>query len=399
MQVLARSKGRNAIKAAAYRAGERLRDEGKGEAFDYSRRRGVVHTEILLPDGAPEWMADREKLWNHVEAIEKRRDAQVAREINIALPHELSAAERKELLLNFVREHFVRRGMVADVCFHNPIPEKGDSPQNFHAHVMLTMRQATSKGLRAVKTREWNSDELLNQWRSAWAEQQNRALERAGHRSRVDHRTLEAQQAEASARGDRAAAIALDRTPEIHVGPQAHQASKRNWRHESRNRQAGPYRIFGGDKARRRNVRYPSFDTGSRLQRNMAIVESNGQRFERIVDRLHVRLGAWRKRHQRLSKEEFAEQRAWERASASAARQREWQRRRDQEAVIRAMVNGRAFRWPKRKHRMVLMDKLIRDIDDVIRSLLGIRLQNRRRHAHLARGLSRERERSRGRER
>jgi ATP-dependent exoDNAse (exonuclease V) alpha subunit len=223
---------------AAYRAGERLQDIRSGKECDFSRRRGVAHSEILLPEGAAPFLADREKLWNYVERMEARQDAQLAREINFALPHELDAVQRRELVLGFVREAFVSRGMVADVAIHEPVPEKGDDPRNHHAHVMLTMRQATRTGLRPVKTREWNSDALLREWRGQWAGHQNRALERAGHGARVDHRTLERQREDAIARKDRVAAAALDREPEIHIGPQAAKASRKK-RRVSRDREAG----------------------------------------------------------------------------------------------------------------------------------------------------------------
>jgi hypothetical protein len=92
--------------------------------------------------------------------METRRDAQLAREINLALPHDLDAAQRRELLLNFVREAFVRRGMVADVAIHAPVFGKGERPHNHHGHILLALRQATASGLRSIKTQGWNSDRL-----------------------------------------------------------------------------------------------------------------------------------------------------------------------------------------------------------------------------------------------
>jgi hypothetical protein len=231
VQVLGRGSGRknldgtpklkpdNAVAAAAYRAGDKLRDEREGKAQNYSRRGGVVYRDILVPEGAAMWLADREQLWNAVERMESRRDAQLAREINLALPHELSAEARRELTVAFVKEHFVARGMVADIALHDPQPKKGDDPRNFHAHIMLTLRKATKAGLHEVKTREWNSRQLLDHWRQAWAQHVNRALERVGRKERVDHRTLVAQRDEAKAKGDRKAYVELDRAPEIHIGP------------------------------------------------------------------------------------------------------------------------------------------------------------------------------------
>ncbi len=118
----------NAVAAAAYRAGEKLRDERRGETHDYSRRQGVAYREIMVPEHAPAWLADRETLWSTVEKMETRVDAQLAREINAALPHELSAEERRALVQDFVREQFVSCGMVADFALHDPVPEKGTIP-------------------------------------------------------------------------------------------------------------------------------------------------------------------------------------------------------------------------------------------------------------------------------
>jgi hypothetical protein len=232
-QVVQRSKGRNVVAMAAYRAGAKLEDRGSGRVADYGRKRGVAHAEIMAPEGSADWLRDRERLWNGVEAMEKRKDAQLAREINLALPDELDAAGRLELVRGFVQSQFVAHGMVADVAIHEPVAERGDDPRNHHAHVLLTMRQATSEGLRAVKTREWNSDSLLQSWREAWAEMQNLAFERAGHRERVDHRTLAAQRDEARQRGDRVKAVELDRVAEIHIGPKARQIDGRIARKES----------------------------------------------------------------------------------------------------------------------------------------------------------------------
>lgn len=225
VQIIKRSKGQSVIAAAAYRAGERIRDDRTNQLHDYSRRRGVVHSEILLPPGAAGFLSEREALWNHVERMEGRKDSQLAREINLALPHELDAIQRREMLLNFVGEAFVTRGMVADVAIHAPVLEKGDHEHNHHAHILLTLREATATGLRPVKTREWNSDQQLLKWRTLWADHQNRALVRAGVDARVDHRSLADQKNAAVERGDRRAAATLDRKPEVHVGPKGRHVS------------------------------------------------------------------------------------------------------------------------------------------------------------------------------
>ncbi len=103
----------------------KLKDERSGKAQDYSRRPGVAHREIIVPDNAHLWLADREKLWNEVERLEARRDAQLAREFNVALPYELNADQRRELVQGFVREQFVARAMVADFALHDPVAAKG----------------------------------------------------------------------------------------------------------------------------------------------------------------------------------------------------------------------------------------------------------------------------------
>ena len=189
---------------------------------DYTRKRGVVHTEIMLPDGAAPWLSDRAKLWNHAQARETRKDSQLAREINLALPHELDDAQRLDLLRDFVRTEFVAKGMAADIAVHAPVADRGDDPRNHHAHIMLTLRQAGPDGLFKTKTRAWNTRDELKAWRDSWEQQQNRALARANQRDRVNHRSLADQRAVAMARGDTDLARALDRLPEIHVGPAAY---------------------------------------------------------------------------------------------------------------------------------------------------------------------------------
>lgn len=208
-QVISRGDGRQATAAAAYRSGSRLRDERTGLLFDYRRRGGVVHTAILAPESAPDWMKDRTQLWNAVETVERRKDAQLSREIQLALPHELSHEQRVELVEGFVREAFVERGMVADIAIHGPHRE-GDE-RNHHAHVMLTMRELLGDGF-GKKVRDWNDKEQLGEWREQWAAHVNRTLERSGHKDRVDHRSYE----------DRG----IDREPEPKQGPVATQMER-----------------------------------------------------------------------------------------------------------------------------------------------------------------------------
>ncbi|MCA1441258.1 MobA/MobL family protein [Ensifer sp. IC4062] len=296
--------GSKAVAAAAYRAGERLVDRANSEVHDYSRRGGVAHSEIIAPPGSAPWLTDRETLWNTVEAMEVRKDAQLAREFNMALPHELSQDDRLDLVRTFLETHFVRRGMVADFALHDPLPDHGQSEKNFHAHVMLTLRRATAKGLDPVKTREWNSKELLNVWRSEWASACNLALERAGKRTRIDHRTLAAQREEALARHDKARAMELSRTPEIHVGPKARQIVRGGRVPVSRVREVNAHRKREAvAPAQRRQRNYPSFDHGSRLSWLEQIVAGNNVQLKRDLvtinrrfDRMNRKLDHWQRR-------------------------------------------------------------------------------------------------------
>ena len=205
-QVIKRSEGKSSVASAAYRSGQRLVDERTGIIHDYSRKGGVLHSEILSPDKTPEWMHDRAQLWNAVEAVERRKDAQLAREIQLSLPHELTHEQRVELVQDFVQEQFVEHGMIADIAVH--APGKDGDERNHHAHIMLTMRDVMADGF-GKKNREWNSPETLTEWREHWALYQNLALERHGHHGRVDHRSYEAQ--------------GIDREPTQHLGPTAFQ--------------------------------------------------------------------------------------------------------------------------------------------------------------------------------
>ena len=186
VKVVARSEGKSAVAAAAYRSGTRLREHRTGILSDFSQKRGVQHTEILAPATAPAWMSDRSTLWNTVEEVEKRCDAQLARDLEIALPTELNDTAQVELLRDFVRREFVAKGMVADCAIHR------DNPNNPHAHVLLTLRRIGPNGF-GFKERAWNSRANLLSWRIAWAEVANDHLAKAGFSTRIDHRTLKAQ--------------------------------------------------------------------------------------------------------------------------------------------------------------------------------------------------------------
>jgi Ti-type conjugative transfer relaxase TraA len=193
-KVIGRGTGRSAVAAAAYRSASRLEDERLGRAHDFINKPGVVHSEVMLPEGAPERMRDREALWNEVEAIEKRKDAQLAREVEFAIPRELNkeqgiALAREFVAREFVAREFVDRGMVADLNVHWDIGADGESKP--HTHVMLAMREVGPDGFGA-KVREWNATALLQQWRERWAEHANERLRALGIAARIDHRSHDA---------------------------------------------------------------------------------------------------------------------------------------------------------------------------------------------------------------
>jgi Ti-type conjugative transfer relaxase TraA len=178
------------VASAAYRSASRLRDERLDCGHDFSAKRGVVHSEVLLPENAPEAWSDRERLWNNVEAFEIRKDAQLAREVEFALPREMTEAQGIELARDFVQSEFVDRGMVADLNVHWDIGEDG-MPKP-HAHVMLTMRSVNEDGF-GPKVRDWNRTEMVERWRQRWAELANERLAELDIDARIDHRSLEAQ--------------------------------------------------------------------------------------------------------------------------------------------------------------------------------------------------------------
>lgn len=194
-KVISRAAGSSAVAAAAYRSAERLHDERLGRSHDFSNKSGVVHSEVMLPEGATEEWRDREKLWNDVEAAELRKDAQLAREIEFAIPREMTQEQGIALARDFVRTEFVERGMVADLNVHWDIGADGLARP--HAHVMLTMREIRigedGSAEFGAKVRGWNRTELLTHWREAWAEHVNGRLAALDIDARVDHRTLEAQ--------------------------------------------------------------------------------------------------------------------------------------------------------------------------------------------------------------
>jgi Ti-type conjugative transfer relaxase TraA len=189
-KVISRAAGSSAVASAAYRSASRLHDQRLDRHQDFSDKSGVVHSEVMTPDGVPEHLRDRESLWNAVEAGEVRKDAQLAREVEFAIPRELTQEQGIELARDFVRETFVDQGMIADLNVHWDIGEDGLARP--HAHVMLTMRSVDENGF-GPKVREWNRTELLEQWREDWGVHVNERLAELGIDARIDHRSLEAQ--------------------------------------------------------------------------------------------------------------------------------------------------------------------------------------------------------------
>ena len=209
VQVISRASGRTAVSAAAYRAGERLHDERLDRDHDFRARSGVEHSEILLPKGAPEQWSDRERLWNDVEAFEKRKDAQLAREIEFAIPREMTREQGIDLARDFVQAEFVDRGMIADLNVHRDIDADGQPKP--HAHVMLTMREAGPDGFGA-KIREWNAQENVERWRERWADHVNTRLAELDIDARIDHRSLADQ--------------GIDLEPQSKIGGPAHRMER-----------------------------------------------------------------------------------------------------------------------------------------------------------------------------
>ncbi|MBR3743418.1 MAG: MobA/MobL family protein [Clostridia bacterium] len=236
-----RSAGQSAIAAAAYRAGEKLYSEYYGETNDYSRKGGVLYTEILLPPNAPPEYKDRQTLWNAVEKVEKNKKAQLAYSFDIALQNELTMEENIALARRFVQEHFVSKGMIADLAVHEP--DKGNGIPNPHFHVMTTMRPLNTDGtwgnkqrreyaldengerirdekgeyvFNAVHTTDWHEPETLEHWREAWCKMVNAEFERKGIATRIDHRSYEAQ--------------GIEKIPTVHEGPLVQKMEQRGVR-------------------------------------------------------------------------------------------------------------------------------------------------------------------------
>jgi len=200
VKTISRAKGRSATASAAYRSAEKIKDELTGKTFDYAKKQGVLHSELVLPKGAPNW--NRSELWNAAEQSETRKNSTVAREFVIALPAELSEDQRKGLAKEFAEELVSKHSFAADLCIHEPNKEGDD--RNYHAHILCSTRRLEPTGF-TEKTRELDGGyKEVEAWRERFAEIQNKHLEIAGIESRVDHRSLKDQ--------------GIDREPTRHKG-------------------------------------------------------------------------------------------------------------------------------------------------------------------------------------
>ena len=244
---ISRGDGRSAVAAAAYRSGQRLWNAREDRWADFSVRQVIVHTEILAPPGAPRWALDRERLWNAVEAAEKRKDARLCKEVEIALPVELSRPAQIELARSFAT-HFTATGLIADIGIHD---DEGGNP---HAHMLLTTRPVDGDAF-GKKLRALDSKSFVTGARRAWAALANAALQEAGISSTIDHRTLAAQ--------------GIDRPPQVHQGPVARKMAERGQHPESK---TVHYRSPWGNV---REVDYRRIDTGSRVQRSKEVHHMN----------------------------------------------------------------------------------------------------------------------------
>ena len=234
IKIISRGKGMSAVGASAYRSGEILKNEYDGITHDFTRKRGIVHTEILLPPHAPPDFADRSTLWNSVEKIEKAKNSQLAREIEVALPVELDREKQIQLVREYVQDNFVSAGMCADIAIHD---KKNGNP---HAHIMLTMRPLEQSGewgakskkeyildkngqriklkngsfkTRKVDLTDWNDKDKAEVWRQAWADVTNRYLAEQNIPQRIDHRSYERQ--------------GIEQIPTVHMGVAATQMERK----------------------------------------------------------------------------------------------------------------------------------------------------------------------------
>lgn len=292
---MGRRQGRNAVAAAAYRSGSELTDVRTGVVHDYTKKQGVVHTEIVALDGITP--PDREQLWNAAESAETRKDGRIAREYLIALPHELDASQRVELTREVAREIVERYGVAVDIAIHTP--DRGGDQRNHHAHLLATTRQLNHDGLGEKADIELSDkkrksmgmgpgDAEVTLLRQRWQGLANAALEKAGVDARIDTRSLKDQ--------------GIDRLPQIHVGNHGTQM-----------------------------IRKGTPEQSDRATTNLAIIETNDEisqlREQLAIERFENAEGHIEQRHQLQIRAELRQLYATQQrldAEREAAEQREW---------------------------------------------------------------------------
>ena len=193
VKAISRSDGRSAVACAAYRSGEKLVCDFYDKEQDYTKKSGVEFTNIYAPSNTNPELLDRQKLWNTVEKIERRKDAVLAREFEIAFPSELNAEQRKQLLDELCQKLVEKYNVVVDAAIHAPHTESGSDARNYHAHIMFTTRAINDNGeFAAKKYRDFSRDDgtkTVSDWREDFADLCNKHLELAGFDERVDHRS------------------------------------------------------------------------------------------------------------------------------------------------------------------------------------------------------------------
>ena len=237
ISMISRGKNKLAVASAAYISCEKITNEWDGVTHDYHNKKGLLHSQIYLPENIPKEFQDRSFLWNNVELNEKASNAQLARNFIIALPKELSFEENKNLITDFIQENFVSKGMIVDLAIHNESDEKNN---NIHAHIMTTLRPINEKGqwqakskkeyildengekvklkngnykTRKINTTDWNEQDKAEEWRKAWADITNKYLEENSIQEKVDHRSYQRQ--------------GIEQIPTIHLGVSATQMEKK----------------------------------------------------------------------------------------------------------------------------------------------------------------------------
>jgi len=235
--MISRGKSKSAVASAAYISCEKIRNEWDGEVHDYHNKKGLLHSEIFLPENVPIALKDRTTLWNSVELNEKASNAQLARNFIIALPKELSFEENKRLITEFIQENFISKGMIVDLAIHD---ESDEENNNIHAHIMTTLRPINEKGewqpkskkeyildekgekiklksgnykSRKVNLNDWNEPDKAKEWRENFSKKANEYLAKNNIDKRIDPRTFEEQ--------------GREELPQVHLGTKSYQMEKK----------------------------------------------------------------------------------------------------------------------------------------------------------------------------